>query len=99
MNESPAPTVSATSTRGAGTETSTPAAVTANEPSAPSVTTTSAGPAAAQDRATSCGAVPGSSHARSSSETFTTSVPATSARMAGRTASRSPMMLGRRLGS
>ena len=73
MNESPAPTVSATVTAGATTSTSTPVAVTTTAPSPPRVTTTAAGPSVAQRRAWSSGSVSGSSQPRSSSLTLTTS--------------------------
>ena len=54
MKESPAPTVSATTTLGsAGTSRRRPEAVSASAPFLPRVTTTTAGPRASQPRSTS----------------------------------------------
>ena len=94
MNESPAPTVSATCTFGATTCRRAPADVLANAPSPPCVTTTSDGPDRLHSSAISAGATPGCSHARSSSLTLTTSASRTSASTTGSACAGEPMSTG-----
>ena len=101
MKESPAPTVSTTVVRAAGT--STPrgpvARVRAQGPRGPRVTTTSSAPALSQAPALSSTLRWGYSHRRSSSEAFTTSARATSCSARARASEESGMMDGRQLGS
>ena len=78
-NASPAPMVSATSTFGDATGTS-PAPVTTWTPSGPRVSSTTRGPAWSSIRAASAALRCGSSQARSSSETLTTSLRASTRR-------------------
>src|SRR5690554_690579 len=99
MNESPAPTVSATSTRGAATSTRTPPEVTAIAPSPPRVTTTTAGPRVAQRAAASVTGSPGAYHARSSSLTLTTSAASSIGSTCSAASAGVPMRAGRMFGS
>ena len=99
MNESPAPTVSTTSTGTPGRLTGPLAAPTARAPSPPRVTTTSAGPWPSQAAATSSTVLPGSSHATSSSLAFTRSATASSSCTTASTSSRGPISRCRTFGS
>lgn len=98
MKASPAPTVSATSTR-TGAPVTRPARVTARAPSAPSVTKTAAGPSPSQRRATSPGGSPGYSQARSSSLALTRSLSATHRSTWTSVPARAPSSAGRMFGS
>ena len=100
MKESPAPTVSTTRAapvgwvRDASSERTRKAT-----PSAPRVTTVIAAPRPTQRAMTSSADCPAYSSSRSSALALTRSLSATSSSTRSRTASRSPMMPGRTLGS